>query len=60
MKIRNKILEILQDKFKWSLSTCQIWLSSPNINFDGKSPDEMINTGEADQILYLISSVRKK
>lgn len=59
MKIRNKILDLLQEKFGWSLSTSQIWLSAPNIHFDGKSPEEMINTGNSDQVLYLIGLSKK-
>lgn len=59
MKIRNKILDILQEKFHWSLSTAQIWLSASNIHFDGKSPEEMINTGNGDQVLYLLVSKKR-
>lgn len=60
MKNRNKILDLLQEKFRWSLSTAQIWLSAPNINFDGKSPEEMIEAGETGSVLYLIMNVKGK
>ena len=60
MKNRNKILDLLQEKFRWSLSTAQIWLSAPNINFDGKSPEEMIEVGEFGSVLYLIMNVKDK
>ena len=60
MKIRNKILSLLQEKFGWSLSTAQIWLSAPNINFDCKSPEEMIELGESDKVLYLLAISKKR
>ena len=55
MKIRNKILSLLQEKFHWSLSTAQTWLSAANINFDCKSPEEMIESGNSDKVLYLLA-----
>ena len=59
MKNRNKILDLLQEKFHWSLSTAQIWLSAPNYLL-GSTPEEMIQLGQTDRVLYIINNVKGK
>ena len=59
MKNRNKILDLLQEKFRWSLSTAQIWLSAPNYLLESSSPEEMIKLGQTERVLYIINSTRR-
>ena len=57
MKDRNKVIAALQ-KFGWSLETSLKWISAENIEFRA-SPQEMIDSGQVDKVLYFLASKRK-
>jgi len=57
MKDRNKVIAALQ-KFGWSLETSLKWIAAQNIEF-GASPQEMIDSGQVDKVLYFLASKRK-
>lgn len=58
MKDKNKVLDYLQKHFNWSLDTSVKWMDSPNWNFGGSSPNQVVEAGNVYKVLYFLTSVK--
>jgi hypothetical protein len=56
MKDRNKVIQYLNTKFGWSMDLSVKWLDSPNWNFSGLTPNEVINNGNVNKVLYFLTT----
>lgn len=55
LRDRAKVIEALNDLYRPEAH--ELWLGSPNLMLDGRKPHDLIEAGEAERVLDLISAL---